>query len=207
MNIIISHIKVWTRLLVYTFLVTAISFACTGSKSAAGQPQGAYRAPGYVRKDYKEILVYAKVENPAYRQKVENGLADALTRKGYHAIAAYKNFDVAYKLDSAQFMDKINELKVDGVLTLDYLGYQTTVSESYRYNGGMYNFFVGGASPYDLETTSKQLGYMRMDFYNLDSRNSQYNTLVPIRLFNGLDEAVRGLGEDCYARLKSDRII
>jgi len=193
--------------LLYVCFILTLNLACTGSHKSEGQPQGAYSSPGYVKKDYKEILVYAKLENTAYRQKLENAMVEELNKRGYHALPAYKNFEVSYKYDSVQFMAKINELKIDGVLAFDYLGQRTTTEESYRYNGGMYNYFYSGAAPYDLETTSKQTGYMRIDFYNLDARVSQYNTILPIKLFNGLDEAVRGLTADCYGRLKSDRII
>jgi hypothetical protein len=187
------------------FLMMGI--ACTSSKNSGGQAQGAYRAPGYVRKDYKEIIVYARLQNTAYRQKLENAMVDQLNKQGYHAIPSYKNLDVTYKYDSVQFMNRINELKVDGLIALDYLGQQTKIEDAYRYNGGMYNYFVGGSSPYDLETTSRQVGYLRMDFYNLDARTSQYNTILPVKLFNGFDEAVKQFVIDGYNRLKDDRII
>jgi hypothetical protein len=206
MKKILNKIK-FVSLLLYVYAILAFNLACTGSHKSEGPPPGVYRAPGYVKKDYKEILVYAKLENTAYRQKLENAMVDELNKRGYHALPAYKNFEVSYKYDSVQFMNKINELKIDAVIAFDYLGQRTTVEESYRYNGGMYNYFVTGSAPYDLETTSKQTGYMRMDFYNLDARTSQYNAIVPIKLFNGLDEAVRGLTADSYSRLKSDRII
>jgi hypothetical protein len=179
--------------------------ACSGSKSSTRE--GANRSPTYVRKNYQQIVVYAKVEQTGYRQKIENAMVDLLSKKGYHAIPAYKNFEETYKMDSVKFMEKVHELKVDGVIALDYLGQQTSVADSYRYNGGMYNYFVTGSAPFDLETTSKQVGYMRLDFYNLDSRGSQYNTIVPVKLFNGFDGAVKQLSEDTYAVLKGDRII
>jgi hypothetical protein len=188
-------------------LATFLSYlgACSGSKTATRE--GANRSPTYVRKNYQQIVVYAKVEQTAYRQKIENAMVDFLSKKGYHAIPAYKNFEEGYKYDSVKFMEKVYELKVDGIIALDYLGQQTTVADSYRYNGGMYNYFMSGSAPFDLETTSKQVGYMRLDFYNLDSRASQYNTIVPVKLFNGLDGAIKQLTEDTYTVLKGDRII
>ena len=186
-------------------IVVFIIIGCSGSKNAASE--GAYRAPGYVKKDYQQIVVYAKIEQDAYRQKLENAMVEFLGKKGFKAIPAYKNFEVSYKYDSVTFMNKINELKVDAVIALDYLGKLTGVQDSYRYNGGMYNFFVTGSAPFDLETTSRQVGYMRIDFYNLDARVSQYNTTLPIKLFNGLDPAVKQITEDTYAVLKSDRIL
>jgi hypothetical protein len=179
--------------------------ACSGSKTATRE--GANRSTTYVRKNYQQIVVYAKVEQTGYRQKIENAMVDLLSKKGYHAIPAYKNFDETYKMDSVKFMEKVHELKVDGVIAFDYLGQQTSVADSYRYNGGMYNYFMTGSAPFDLETTSKQVGYMRLDFYNLDSRASQYNTIVPVKLFNGFDGAVKQLTEDTYTVLKGDRII
>jgi hypothetical protein len=104
-------------------------------------------------------------------------------------------------------MNTINELKVDGIVALDYLGKQTGVVDSYRYNGGMYSFYMSGSQPFDLETASKDVGYFRIDFYNLDARVSQYNTLMPVKIFNGFDAALQLLAEDTYNRLKGDRII
>ena len=183
------------------------NLGCTGSGKSTGQPQGAYRAPGYVKKDYKQLIVYARLQNPAYRQKLENAVADFLNKRGYHTMPAYKNIDMTTRPDSVEFFGKINELKVDGLVALDYLRQTTGVQDSYRYNGGMYNYFYGCSSPFDLETTARQQGYMRLDFYNLDARGTQYNTILPVKLFNGFDEAVKQLAEDCYTRLKSDRII
>ena len=194
-----------TSLLMFVSIVAIAISACSSAKSAAAG--GAYRAPGYVKKDYQQIVVYAKIEQDAYRQKLENAMVDFLAKKGYKAIPAYKNFEVTYKYDSVTFMNKINELKVDGIIAFDYLAQQTGVSDSYRYNGGMYNFFASGSAPFDLETTARQVGQMRIDFYNLDARVSQYNTVLPIKLFNGLDPAIKQITEDTYAVLKSDRIL
>src|SRR5689334_9929035 len=99
--------KVFVPLL-YLSAIILVNFACTGSHKSEGQPQGAYRAPGYVKKDYKMIMVYAKLENTAYRQRLENAMVSELNDRGYHALPAYKNFDVTYKYDSVQFMNKIN---------------------------------------------------------------------------------------------------
>jgi hypothetical protein len=71
----------------------------------------------------------------------------------------------------------------------------------------MYNYFASGSAPFDLQTSSRQVGYVRIDFYNLDARVTQYNTSLEIKLFNGLDEAVKLLTEDTYTRLKNDRIL
>ena len=186
------------------FIAMISILGCTGSKNAG---ENTNRAPGYVKKNYQQLVVYAKIDNDAYRQKLENSMVALLEKKGYKAIPAYKNFDVTYKYDSVKFMNTINELKVDGIVAIDYLGKLTGVQDSYRYNGGMYNFFATGSAPFDLETTAKQVGYVRIDFYNLDARVSQYNTTLPIKLYNGLDVAVKQLTEDTYARLKADRII
>jgi hypothetical protein len=187
-----------------SFLTIIIIVGCSGSKSAS---EGTYRSPGYVKKNYQQLVVYAKVDQDAYRQKLENAMVEVLGKHGFKAIPAYKNFAVTYKYDSVTFMNKINELKVDGIIAMDYLGQQTAVTDSYRYNGGMYNYFSGGSYPFDLETTAKQSGFVRIDFYNLDARVSQYNTIVPIKLFNGLDPAIKVFTEDSYTRLKGDRIL
>ena len=179
--------------------------ACSGSKNAAAS--NTYRSPTYMKKEYQQLVVYAKIDQDAYRKKIENAMVDVLVKNGFHAIPAYKNFDVTYKYDSVKFMNTVNELKVDGVIALDYIGHQTGVVEAYRYNGGMYNYFSTGSAPFDLETSAKQVGYFRLDFYNLDSRASQYNTVLPVRLFNGLDGAVKQLTDDIYSILKGDRII
>jgi len=190
------------------FLLICISagilFSCSGSKSAS---EGTYRAPGYVKKNYQQLIVYAKIDNDAYRQKLENVMVETLGKHGFKAIPAYKNLDVTYKYDSVKFMNRINELKVDGVIAFDYLGQTTGVTDQYRYNGGMYNYFASGSAPFDLQTSSRQVGYVRIDFYNLDARVTQYNTSLEIKLFNGLDEAVKLLTEDTYTRLKNDRIL
>jgi len=192
--------RVHCVLLMFTILSIA---ACSGSKSASNT----FRSPTYVKKNYQQLVVYARIEQDGYRQRLENAIVSVLEQHGYHAIPAYKNFDVVYKTDSVKFMNRINELKVDGVVAVAYLGKQTTVQDSYRYNGGMYNYFASGAAPFDLETSAQQTGYFRLDFYNLDSRASQYNTVVPIRLSSGIEGAVKQFSEETYTALKGDRII
>jgi len=206
MDKIMVFINVFCRSITFLVLFAAVNIACTSSKHA-GTQQGVYRAPGYVRKNYKEILVYARIQNPVYRQKLENAMVNELNNQGYHAVPAYKNFDVTYKYDSVEFMSKITELKIDGLVAFDYLGHQTAVQDSYRYNGGMYNYLYTGTAPFDLETSTTQAGYVRLDFYNLDARVSQYNTVVSMILSGGLDEAIKQLTQETYRRLKSDRII
>src|SRR5687767_12307655 len=90
-----------------------ILLGCSGSKNAS--TEGTYRSPTYVKKDYQQLVVYAKIEQDAYRQKLENAMVALLEKNGYKAIPAYKNFDVSYKYDSVRFMNLVNELKVDGV--------------------------------------------------------------------------------------------
>jgi hypothetical protein len=200
-----SYCLLNTTSFLFIVLITGTIAGCSGSKKAYSETT--YRAPGYVKKNYQQLIVYAKVEQDAYRQKLENAMVEVLGKHGFKAIPAYKNLDVSYKYDSVKFMSRINELKVDGVVAFDYLGQTTGVSDEYRYNGGMYNYFASGSAPFDLQTTAKQVGYVRLDFYNLDARVSQYNTALEIKLFNGLDPAIRQLTEDTYTRLKSDRIL
>jgi len=93
----------FSLLLIVSFLAVTI-LSCSGSKSAS---EGVYKAPGYVKKDYQQIVVYAKIDNDAYRQKLENAMVGVLAKKGYKAIPAYKNFEVSYKYDSVTFMKQL----------------------------------------------------------------------------------------------------
>ena len=158
-----------TSFLLFILIAGTIA-GCSGSKNAYSE--GSHRAPGYVKKEYQQLIVYAKVEQDVYRQKLENAMVEYLGKQGYKSLPAYKNIDVSYKYDSVKFLNRINELKVDGVIAMDYLGQQTAVTDEYRYNGGMYNYFLSGSAPFDLQTTAKQVGYVRLDFYNLEDRKS-----------------------------------
>jgi hypothetical protein len=177
---------------------------------ACSSPKDAYKSvttPGYVKKAYKQLVVYAKVEEDVYRHKIEDAMVDVLNKNGYSAIPAYKNLSVSYKYDSIKFMNEINALNIDGIISLSYLGKQTIVEDRYHYTGGPYSLSAGGSVPFDLETRSTKIGYVRVDFFNRDTRSTQWNTGIPVKLSDGIDIVVQELSRECLSRLKGDKII
>lgn len=177
---------------------------------ACGSPKGSYTSvttPGYVKKDYKQLVVFAKIEEDVYRHKVEDAMVDLLTKNGYNAIPAYKNLTVSYKYDSVKFMSEINEKNIDGIIAMSYLGQLTKVEDRYHYTGGMYNVFSTNSVPFDLETKSSKIGYIRVDFFNKDTRSTQWNTGIDVKLSDGIEIVVQELSRECLSRLRKDRII
>ena len=188
------------------FLVIALLLgaSCAGSKNATYKSQ---TAPGYVKKAYQKIIVFAKLEEDVYRKKLEEAMVKELEKKGFTAIVAYSNLDVSYAYDSVAFMKRVTELNADGFVALRYLGQLSSVQDRYTYTGGYYNLYGGGAVPWDLDTKSVKTGYVQVDFFNLDSRSTRWNTVVPAVVSDGIDIAVNKVSIEAVFRLKADGIL
>lgn len=195
-------------MLILSFILVAAGIymlsGCGGPKEVGYK---SYKDPNYQRKDYKQLLVFARIEQDSVRHKVEESISGFLAGKGFNTIPAYKHLDVSYKYDSVKFMSKINELKVDGIVVVDYLGQTTVVTDEYRYTGGPYTMFSSNYIPYDLDTRSEKVGYARVDFYNLDSRASQWNTVVQVKPSNGLEAVIRDFSNEFFSRARLDGIL
>jgi hypothetical protein len=190
------------------FLAIFLSILIVGCSSPKDATTNASTTtPGYVKKDYKQLLVFARVEEDAYRHKVEDAMVELLNKNGYKAMPAYKHVAVSYKYDSTQFMSRINELNIDGIIALSYLGQRTVVEDRYYYTGGVYNVFSSNSIPWDLDTKSDKVGYIRADFFNLDTRSTQWNMGIAFKFSTGIDRVVEDVIRECYSRLKRDRII
>jgi len=190
-----------------SLLLVAIHIFCF---IACSSPKDSYKSvttPGYVKKNYKQLVVFAKVEEDVYRHKLENAMVDLLNKNGYTAIPAYKSLSVSYKYDSTKFMNEMNALNIDGIIALTYLGKTTVVEDRYHYTGGPYSLTAGGSVPFDLETKSNKIGYVRVDFFNRDTRSTQWNTGISVKLTDGIDIVVKELSRECLTRLRADKII
>lgn len=198
-----KYVSMLKRFGVFVVLVVLL-YACAGSRQAAFKSN---TDPTYVKKNYQNLIVFAKVEELVYRKKLEEAVVAELKKNGFTAIPAYSNLEVSYKYDSTQFMNRMRELSVDGFIAIDYLGQQTRVQDTYRYNGGVYSV-VGSYVPFDLETKSYKTGYLRVDFYNGDTRTTRWNTVVSAtKTADGLDKAIESAAREIVVRLKADKII
>lgn len=177
--------------------------ACSGSKQA-------YKSvitPGYVKKNYQKIIVFAKLDDLGYRKKLEEAMVKELGKGGINAIPAYSNLEVSFGYDSVAFMKRMEELKVDGFMAITYLGQKTTVQDRYRYTGGYYNMIGGGAVPFDLETSSLKTGFVQTYFYNGDARTPWWSSIVQASVTNGIDAAIEAVSRETVYRLKVDKIL
>jgi hypothetical protein len=56
--------------------LSILNVGCSSPKDAT--TNASTTTPGYVKKDYKQLLVFARVEEDAYRHKVEDAMVELL---------------------------------------------------------------------------------------------------------------------------------
>jgi hypothetical protein len=122
-------------------------------------------APGYVKKEYKKILVLVRVDPDIFRKRIEKSMLKELKDRKYNASASYEFVTVEMMKDTLALRDKVKEIGFDAALVLTYLGEMTGVTDNYQYNGNIYSVFYGAYPTYDLDTRSSKTAYFQADFY------------------------------------------
>jgi hypothetical protein len=179
--------------------------ACSASKESAKSNN--FIAPGYVKKEYKKILVLVRVDPDIFRKRIEKSMLSELKDRKYNAAASYEFVTVDMMKDTLALRDKVKEIGFDAALVLTYLGEMTGVTDNYQYNGNIYSVFYGAYPTYDLDTRSSKTAYFQADFYCLDGKGTQWRTGVPADISGDPDRGLATMSETIRKRMETDNIL
>ncbi len=182
-----------------------IGGSCSSSKTTTASPD--FIAPGYVRKDYKKILVLTLVEQPIYQKKIEDAVAKEFKERGYPFHVAHVNFPGDIRKDTANLRAKIENEGYDAALVLTYLGEMTGIQEQAHYNGNMYSVFYGSYPTYDVDTKSVKTAVFQCDFYVHDRKGTQWRAPVSVRRDNDNDITLQSLSRSIRQKILGDKIL
>jgi hypothetical protein len=184
--------------------------ACSPSKSASSansNDPGVFIAPGYVKKDYKKILVLAKAQEPARQKLVEDAVAREFKSNGYKVIPAYTVVSPELLKDSARLRSVLEGDGFDAAIVATYLGKIGKTIDQYRYSGTMYSVFYGAAGVFDLETRNVETAYVQLDFFVAGKLGTQFRSAVGLQLYNNLDATVQQFSIAVRKQLVGSRIL
>lgn len=194
-------------ILLFTAMVALQS--CSGSKSAtdAKNDPSVFVAPGYVKQDYKKILVLARAEDAAKEKLVEDAVAKEFKSNGYKVVPSYTVVPPELLKDTVQLRAKIESEGFDGAIVLTWLGKVGKTVDQYKYSGTMYSVFYGATGVFDLETRDVSTGYVQVDFFVAGKLGTQYRAGLPIGMSNGREAILQQLSISCRKKLVNDRIL
>jgi hypothetical protein len=185
----------------------AIVYSCTTPKSATND--NTYKAPGYVKKDFKKILVVARVEQMMYRRKIEDAMVTQLKDRKHGAIASHNYFDPADRGDSAKLMAKIDSLGVDAALVFEMFGQQGQTQERGFFTATMYSVWGGVYYTIGVDSDSRniQMLYVKPYFITRAENKQQWSTIIEINLSKGIDLSIEELANRTRRSLVGDKIL
>ncbi len=190
----------------FLFITVCIVHRCATAQTPSSYT---YKAPGYVKKDYKKILVVVKAEPMIYRKKIEDAMVRELKDRRYNAIAAHSYFDSAERGDSARLMAKIDSLGVDAALVFDILGQQNQIQERGYFTASMYSVWGGMyfTISVDSDTRNVQMVYVKPVFVTRDHNQVQWSTVIEINLSKGIELSADELAMRTRRSLFGDKIL
>jgi hypothetical protein len=181
--------------------------SCGSSReSSAPAASNSFIAPGYVKKDYKKILVLARLEQETYRKRIEKALVSEFKERRYNVVPSYDFLTPEMLKDSLHLRSRLEEMGFDAALVLTGLAQMTDVTEQYKYNGAMYSVFYGPYTSLDLETRSGKVVYFQCDFFVKDVPGTQWRAPVSVKL-GDLDIAEQQLAIQARKRIQADKIL
>jgi hypothetical protein len=200
-----------------TFLSLCLAFsflaflnACSSSKPAApavSNDPNVFIAPGYVKQNYKKILVLALAGDPSKQKVIEDAVSKEFKGNGYKTIPAYSVVTPELLKDSTKLRSTIESEGFDAAIVLSYLGQVGTTMDQYKFTGSMYSVFYGAVGVFDLDTRSVSTGFAQVDFFTAGKLGTQYRAALPLQMNNSRETILQQLGITCRKKLVNDRIL
>lgn len=193
----------WIQLVIGLAIISG--GGCSSSKTTTASPN--FIAPGYVKKDYKKILVLTLVEQPIYQKRIEDAVVKEFKERGYPFHAAHINFPGDIRKDTANLRSRIENEGYDAAMVLTYLGEMSGIQEQAHYNGNMYSVFYGSYPVYDVDTKSVKTAVFQCDFYVHDTKGTQWRAPVSVRRNNDIDITLQLLSRTIRQKIMGDKIL
>lgn len=184
-----------------------LASGCASSKQSTPAASQNFIAPGYVKKDYKKILVICKIDPDTYRKRVERGVVAEFKEHRYNAGPAYEFVGPELMSDTAKLRATIEGQGYDAAILLTYLGQMTAVKDEYTANGNMYNILGGSYPVVDLETSAQKVAYFQADFFVAGKRGTQWRSNTRGKLGRDLDIATQQMAMELRKKMQADRIL
>ena len=199
-----------TRTLLNLFATLVIGIAlwgCGASKDTTDDRPKSFIAPGYVKKEYKKILVLAHVDPHIFRKRIERNVISEFKKHKYPVEGSLEFFKPEMLADSQALRQVIIDRGYDAVLALTYLGEMTNVRDDYYANGNMYNVFYGAYPVFDLDTKSTKNYYFQADFFILNGQGTQWRAGVNAKGGQDPDAALSDMAYMLRRRMQDDKIL
>jgi len=184
--------------------------SCSSSKPAAAATSNdpnVFIAPGYVKQNYKKILVLALAGDPAKQKVIEDAVSKEFKGNGYKTIPAYSVVTPELLRDSTKLRSTIESEGFDAAIVLSYLGKVGTTMDQYKFTGSMYSVFYGAVGVFDLDTREISTGFAQVDFFTAGKLGTQYRASLPLQMNNSRETILQQLGISCRKKLVNDRIL
>ena len=198
-----------TILAISFILVSFALFSCSSSKPAAagsGDPN-VFVAPGYVKKDYKKLLVLAIAEEAAKQKLVEDAISKEFKDNGYKTTSAYTVVTPELLRDSLKLRSTLEAEGFDAAIVVRYLGKVGTTMDQYKYTGTMYSVFYGSVGVFDLDTREVSTGFAQVDLFVSGKPGTQYRSAIPLQMSNSRETILQQLSLSIRKKLVNDRIL
>lgn len=182
-------------------------FGCGSTKDSTDNRPKSFIAPGYVKQDYKKILVLAHVDPDIFRKRIERNVINEFKKHKYNVEGSLEFFKPEMLADSQALRQMIIDRGYDAVLALTYIGNMTNVRDDYYANGNIYNVFYGAYPVFDLDTRSTQTYYFQADFFILGGKGTQWRAGVNAKGGQDPDAALSDMAYMLRRRMQDDKIL
>ncbi len=188
------------------FIALAGMSACSSSKETQTKTSDSYIAPDYVKRDYKNILILARVDPDMFRRRIERSVIKEFKSRRYNVSGSTDFITPELMKDTITLKNKVVEMGFDALLVVTFMGEISSISQNVAFNGNIYSFF--GAFPvYSLETRGNKTRYFQTDFYRLDGRGTQWRSGFAANLDGDPDFGLDKMSVNIRKRIERDKIL
>jgi hypothetical protein len=192
--------------LVLAIALTGLS-ACSSSKESASSAPKNFVAPGYVKKDYKHILILVRVDPDIFRKRIEKSLIKEFKDRRYNVSGSLDFVTPELLKDTLALRNKVLEMGFDAAIVVSYLGELSTITEHANYDGSIYSLYWGTFPVYDTDTRSTKTRYFQADFYRLDGKGTQWRAGFSADLSGDPDFGLMIMAEKIRKNIEADKIL
>ena len=187
-------------------IVIASLTSCSSSKETKTKTSDSYIAPDYIKRDYKNILILARVDPDMFRRRIERSVIKEFKSRRYNVSGSTDFVTPELMKDTITLKNKVVEMGFDALLVVTFMGEMSGISQNIVFNGNIYSFF--GAFPvYNLETRGNKTRYFQTDFYRLDGRGTQWRSGFAANLDGDPDFGLDKMSVQIRKRIERDKIL
>lgn len=193
-------------------LLILLFFSCSPSNKITTT----WKKPSFTAAEPGKLIVYAKVNEVTFRNKIEDLVVENFKNAGYDAIAAYNNISEEDLKNVDSLRAKARSLNATSLITLRPLKKATEIKSTSQVSagtgsggsyGGFYNGFGGISLPISNGGKIEEHFILETNYYTQTSQGAEWLATMDVNMKEGLEETTTKITKMLIARMKKEGVL